>query len=584
MIDRWVDSYHGKNSNPGTRAFPWQTIQYGVNWLASHKNQADEATLHILNYQCTENVRMRGAKYSWIRVVGEAAAVPQPDVIPQFCEARPRVVASDQYRPVFEISSAEYVRLTNLDISGGNGGVKASSAPGLRLEDCCIHDNDAAGPGGGFAIGRDCEHARVSGCRIWANTSSPPTAAAGGGGGSITRSKDVRVRDSVFVNNEAVNGNGGALFIDSCEQIEVLSCTIGSRPRSGRPASGGNQAESGGGIFITASQKVWLGGAGDGNIVTDNVAAVDGGGVAVWKGTNIRMRQNTITRSEAGGNGGGVSVQGHSSLTAARDHVTENQSVGDGAGFYANDAALTLVEIEVDHNTTKKNRGGGLYVDGEQTPCTLVIKGGSKFHHNHAGWGGGLAAHKATVEMRQTTFESNKADVSGGGFNLSVCEAILETCEVISNTAKAAGGGAMISGPKKLRLSLFTFRSNQSRQGGGLHATLGHDCIVTDNTLESNQASESGGGMVAGYAERGSVIENHFRYNQAAEGAGLTCESCKIPPVLVRGNEFRQNAVQPAKQGHGGDIFLDVCTLGITAADIAVDNTVGGQVPVVEHT
>jgi hypothetical protein len=60
MIVRWVDSYHGKNSNPGTRSFPWRTIQYSVNWLASHKSQTDEATLHIVNYQCTENVRMRG--------------------------------------------------------------------------------------------------------------------------------------------------------------------------------------------------------------------------------------------------------------------------------------------------------------------------------------------------------------------------------------------------------------------------------------------------------------------------------------------------------------------------------------------
>ena len=218
-------------------------------------------------------------------------------------------------------------------------------------------------------------------------------------------------------------------------------------------------------------------------------------------------------------------------------------------------------------------------------PCTIEIKKGSKLHHNHAGWGGGIGSREAKVDISRSTLESNKADFSGGGFNLSLGEAILATCDVIDNTAKAAGGGGMTSDCKKLRISLLTFRANKAAQGGGLYASFGSDSIVTDNTFDSNQASGTGGGMLAGYAERGSITENHFYCNQAGEGTGLTCASCKIPPMRLWGNEFRQNRVRSTKTtAKGGDIFLDICKLGVTLADIATSNTVKGQVPDVRST
>ncbi len=105
----------------------------------------------------------------------------------------------------------------------------------------------------------------------------------------------------VFVNNEAVDGDGGALFIEKCEQVEVQSCTIGSQPHAGRPATGGNQAQNGGGIFVRGSQQVTLGGVGEGNTVTENAASVDGGGVALWKSTKIRTERNLITGNLANG-------------------------------------------------------------------------------------------------------------------------------------------------------------------------------------------------------------------------------------------------------------------------------------------
>jgi hypothetical protein len=239
------------------------------------------------------------------------------------------------------------------------------------------------------------------------------------------------------------------------------------------------------------------------------------------------MARNIVIGNQAKRDGGGVSLQGHSSLIATRDHVAESHADEDGGG-YANDSSLSPTEIEVNNNQPIKNGGGG-YAYGKGIPCTLEVRKSSKFHHNHAGWGGGIA---------------------------SDC--------------------------KKLRISLFTFRANQAQRCGGLHATFGRVSIVSDNRLESNRASGTGAGMIADYAERGSVTENHFVLNQAGEGTGMTCESCKIPPAPVWGNEFRQNRVGGGKSAKGGDFFLDICRLGITLADVASNNT--GRMPDVRHT
>ena len=112
------------------------------------------------------------------------------------------------------------------------------------------------------------------------------------------------------------------------------------------------------------------------------------------------------------------------------------------------------------------------------------------------GRGGGLGIfinenrHNLSIEISGCVFERNFAQLFGGGVFLFIFSpandrhfAMIENCEVISNTALLGGGGIQLTyplaltgrsdSPNTIQVKDCNFIRNRGASGGGLHLTTG---------------------------------------------------------------------------------------------------------------
>src|SRR5579883_1216138 len=261
---RWVNAdpnVGADNPNPPwglTPKYPWLTIQFGVDQLAKIKG----GQLNVMVGQYNENVDMRGAQYSNIKLTGQIAAPYTLDQPAEFCEER-AVVDGGAKDSVFRIAQATGVLISNLNVQHGKAGLGA----GLRIEEaqadivaCCIHDNEATGGGGGgFAyLACDKGQCRVERCLVWSNAArfNGAIAATGsgaglggtGGGGLIDGCTDLALEGNRFWDNVAQQQGGGALRIRGSHRVAIEAKGVFCRNKA-RP-DGENPAEPAGGAIL----------------------------------------------------------------------------------------------------------------------------------------------------------------------------------------------------------------------------------------------------------------------------------------------------------------------------------------------
>ncbi|CAN0066944.1 unnamed protein product [Ectocarpus sp. 4 AP-2014] len=212
------------------------------------------------------------------------------------------------------------------------------------------------------------------------------------------------------------------------------------------------------------------------------------------------------------GDGGAVRADG-GDLTIIGGEFSGNSASGNGGAVLAADAGLVIRNgTRFEGNTGVE--GGGLYcsggvVESSGPPCSLSD---ASFTSNEATigaevslsdtietwadlYGGGAAAfYLAAVEITDSLFELNYAQVSGGGiFGGSGSSMSIDGCTINNNTTPGYGGGLAASA-----------------------ATLGGGTVVT-----SNVADETGGGVFGWYS--GGVVEMNdvaCSLNEAEENGG----------------------------------------------------------------
>jgi Zn-dependent metalloprotease len=220
---------------------------------------------------------------------------------------------------------------------------------------------------------------------------------------------------------------------------------------------------------------------------------------------------------------------------------------------YGYDSPTTIVDCNIFGN--EAYIGAGIFLDDE-----AAVISGTLVHSNHAkapdattvpgenpddppvvvdpivtvtGEGAGLYAHVLDLQIRDSMFFENKADLSGGGLLLSGTvdrTANIFNCLFAENTAGRDGSGASVNWMSRVRFGNCTFADNDVL-GIFREVETGEFIEVTDpDTGEITLVPEvilvqdflgSGGGLAVSYDSIAEVIDSIFWGNTADQGESI---------------------------------------------------------------
>jgi len=378
------------------------------------------------------------------------------------------------------------LRVVNSTVSScdarDGGGIAVSidtlAALHVTLHDATLHDNAAAGDGGGLlALGVRVNMSRslVSGNR------------AAAGGGLALLSCTAAITCSLLTNNSARERSGGAVLADACfrRPLEL---------RHDTPCTWPNSTAATAGLLGATNEAAWMRGDGGGHgtpgvVLSHNKAALEGGAISLT-GCSIDATHAAFVANSAGASGGAVAAtvmpkDGQASFAATM--AMGNVAALHG-GFLAIASGTATVQL-CQHMAPSL-----ISVTGQPWAMAAVhrIEYARKALDSTVGM---LGAECAMV--------GNVAGGRGGdvwvigrpGFPLAV---LLRSWVALGSVAHSGGGSVHFSDADDVRLAdaIFTGCQALSRQSrGGAAQIVNVTMLSVNNTLFSSGRADYGGAV-----------------------------------------------------------------------------------------
>ncbi len=275
-------------------------------------------------------------------------------------------------------------------------------------------------------------------------------------------------------------------------------------------------------------------GGGNLDVFAVSIARMDGsyliGGTANNAGTiepnggNARVEPGcdlTIVDSYVSGGiaeqGGGVHASAFSTLVIESTTIEDNHAVGpgdnDGGGLYgAVGSVVTASAVTFSLNeagTDSQSEGAGAFVMSDTAEFNFCT-----FDSNlHTHKGGGIAALDGSVNILDSVFRSNRADVGGGFVCMDNPNCKVEGNWFEGNTAQTGGAGFTSYATVALRQNdvcqnTATGSGGQSGEGGGVFLDGGF-VYAENNSFFENLAEDNGGAI---RAQDGTVVSVNNNY------------------------------------------------------------------------
>ncbi len=212
------------------------------------------------------------------------------------------------------------------------------------------------------------------------------------------------------------------------------------------------------------------------------------------------------------------------SLLTVEDWIIKGAAYG--GGIY-NEGNLTLTNSTITKNTVM-GRGGGISNTGN-----LTISG-STFSDNQSQWifgsgdGAGIYNDGGTVEIEDSLFFGNRAEVNGGAIrNNNIAGSVKVYNSTFDNNAAESKGGAIYNkNGSYVEINNSTLSNNIATYGGGLHNDIS-TATITNSTISGNKAKEYSGGIANSGSEaepakitiiNSTITNNVADYNQSRVG------------------------------------------------------------------
>ena len=238
---------------------------------------------------------------------------------------------------IFDIQNDSDVTISGISIAYGSqdhgGGIKCANST-LTLESVIVRQNTAFGYGGG--IYSDSCNLLLDHTWLAANSASD------GGGGIYLLDSELEISESLVSGNlTGENSAGGGVYC-----VESRLNITESRLLD-------NVSGTGGGIYAIGDTSMV---AFDRSLAAGNLAAVEGGGVAMFAGRSLTISNSTISGNAAINYGGGINTRvvtsiAHSTITEnVADADSDNYGNAGGIFCYSSGCAAEINQTIIAHN------------------------------------------------------------------------------------------------------------------------------------------------------------------------------------------------------------------------------------------
>lgn len=271
----------------------------------------------------------------------------------------------------------------------------------------------------------------------------------------VNKGSKLTIKDSSTENSGLITGglapNGGGAYIDG--ELIIEGGTIAGNTADnggGLFVRGGsvtvnknaviedNTSKNGGGIYITENGTVNI----SGSSIENNKSSESGG--AVYNLGKLSVKGGKLSSNTAEQSGAGIFSKGTSDLRKAE--ITCNNNAESGGGII-NCGTMTISSCTVSGNSAKGSGGGIMLAEGSKTSFAED----NNICQNFAQDGGGIFVGNCTIDLKDTTIESNIASGSGGALWLdSGTSAELDNVKIIGSTCTSNGAGIYSKGTLSL--------------------------------------------------------------------------------------------------------------------------------------
>ncbi|MFN2576446.1 MAG: hypothetical protein ABR607_02015, partial [Pyrinomonadaceae bacterium] len=272
----------------------------------------------------------------------------------------------------------------------GGGAIEGGNSFGIIINNCTFENNRATNSFGGAIYA---PFVTVNGSMFTGNQ-----AATHGGAIFYNQGAGARfnITDSTFINNKAMNGNGGALYASGYSFV------------SGSLFDGNVSGSEGGAIWSALYLNI------SDSVVINNHANADGGITRNEVGTSLGggfeslfVNRCNISNNTSNHTAGGVYVQGGSG-NISNSTISGNMAGSEGGGIFAFNALVNLTNDTFDGNTA--TQGGGILYQDLTGVKPLTLNNVTVSANRATNYGGGIFRSGGTINLKNTIVALNLAD------------------------------------------------------------------------------------------------------------------------------------------------------------------------------
>lgn len=383
-------------------------------------------------------------------------------------------------------------------------------------------------------------------------------AMTGSGGALKNKGGELNIADSVFMNNESsdcaaisnqlgkttvvnsrvesntsLNGSGGIVNYETPDQdnsttlLDITSSVFAKNIGVSGGAIKNNEVA----LKVTTTE------------FTENESSIGG---ALYNAGNAEVNDSDFENNDASLNGGAIYNINKAAIKSSTFKGNTALSKG-GAIFNLGQADIT--DSHFGKNNTA-DKGAAIY--NESGTLTIID---SEFKNNIAeNYGGAIYNYGGTANISGTTFEGNKSGTDGGAIFNST-DLTIENSIFISNAANTNSnngqGGAIVHNAGLLTLQNSLFEKNTAHRGGAMY--IGGTSTITGTTFKDNK-SELYGGAIAVFNAQINLENSKFIGNTAEAGYGGAIASSGN--VSLNSVVFENNEAKGA-DSYGGAIVMN---------------------------
>lgn len=301
------------------------------------------------------------------------------------------------------------------------------------------------------------------------------------GGVIYNASGAMTIKNSLFENNVATAGYGGAIYTLDKTDIEQTTFSASKAFEGGAVYVARNTAE------LTVADSSFVG-----NYTVLNAQGVSNYGGAINSIGKINITGTSFENNYATGAGAIKLNTSSDENIITNSTFTGNYAVyQNGGAIVQNNGALRIDGTQFINNNVQRGNGGAIYTSDD-----LIIAGGSTFSGNSAYTGGGAvsASGGAGLTISDTVFSNNETDTGNGGAiqTYSGTNLSLNHVDFSENHADVGQGGALYASGTTT-LEAVDFSGNTAQYGGAIMNT--GDMTIGGGSSFTNNRAEAGGAI-----------------------------------------------------------------------------------------